>query len=328
MLFVKYLKDNLKIICLLSAFAAIFATVLILFHVPITAFLYAFAICTAIALISFIFGFVRFSDKHKQLCLLRKAAEFSADSLPIPDNLIESDYQTFIKNAEQVRSELIDSIQNKYTSLTEYYTVWVHQIKTPIAAMRLILQSDDSEQSRELSYALQQIEQYAEMALCYVRLDSDSGDLVIKEYDLDGIIKQAIKKFASEFIRRKIKLQYTEVNCKVLTDEKWLLFIIEQLLSNSLKYTPSGSIKIYAENGQTLCVEDSGIGIAAEDLPRIFEKGFTGYNGREYKRSTGIGLYLCKRIAKMLGHTVTAQSEISKGTVMKIDLSRRNLKLE
>lgn len=311
-----------------SVFAAVFVTLFILFHVPLTAFLYAFAICGALALIAFICGFVRFCNKHKQLSLLQKAAELSADNLPIPSGLIESDYQTLIKNAEQVRSGLIDSIQNKYTSLTEYYTVWVHQIKTPIAAMRLILQSDDSEQSRELSYALQQIEQYAEMALCYVRLDSDSGDLVIKEYDLDGIIKQAIKKFASEFIRRKIKLQYTEVNCKVLTDEKWLLFIIEQLLSNSLKYTPSGSIKIYAENGQTLCIEDSGIGIAAEDLPRIFEKGFTGYNGREYKRSTGIGLYLCKRIAKMLGHTITAQSEISKGTVIKIDLSRKNLKLE
>jgi len=113
-----------------------------------------------------------------------------------------------------------------------------------------------------------------------------------------------------------------ELNCQVLTDEKWLVFVIEQLLSNALKHTPQGKISIYMDKNKskTLVIQDTGIGIQPEDLPRVFEKGFTGYNGRTDKKSTGIGLYLCKRILTKLSNTITIESEVGKGTVVKIGL--------
>lgn len=168
------------------------------------------------------------------------------------------------------------------------------------------------------------------MVLQYLRLDSSSTDFVLKKYRLEDIVKQAVRKYAKIFIRKKISLNLQELDCEVLTDEKWLVFVVEQLLSNALKYTNKGSISIYMEpqGGKTLVIEDTGIGIAAEDLPRVFEKGFTGYNGRADKKSTGIGLYLCKRILCKLSHTITIESTVGKGTSVKINLDTVNLSVE
>ena len=127
--------------------------------------------------------------------------------------------------------------------------------------------------------------------MTFLRLDSESTDYVLKEYALDPIICQAVRKYAPAFIMRKLTLDYKPVDVSVVTDEKWLLFVIEQLLSNALKYTLSGSVSIYLETPRTLCIADTGIGIAPEDLPRIFERGYTGINGRDDKKASGIGLY-------------------------------------
>jgi hypothetical protein len=151
---------------------------------------------------------------------------------------------------------------------------------------------------------------------------------MFNKYDLDKIIKQAVKKYAFQFIQKKIKLDYKEVKCKIITDEKWLLFVLEQILSNALKYTLKGSISIYMIGNKNLVIEDTGIGIEKEDLPRIFEKGFTGYNGRVYKKSTGIGLYLSKKILTKLSHTIKVESEFGKGTRIIIGLDSIDLKYE
>ena len=179
--------------------------------------------------------------------------------------------------------------------------------------MKLNLQYNDSDQNRELLDDLQRIEQYVEMVLCYIRLDPNSSDYVIKQYQLDVIIKQAVKKFANQFIRKKISLIYTPVDVKVLTDEKWLTFVLEQVISNALKYTKSGSISITVEADKVLCIRDTDIGIAPEDLPRIFESGFTGYNGRSDKKASGLGLFLCRRICRNLGHEIYAESALGSG---------------
>lgn len=171
----------------------------------------------------------------------------------------------------------------------DYYTLWTHQIKTPIAAMRLLLQEEETH-TGELEQELFKIEQYADMALQYQRLESLSSDLQLESCSLDGILRQALKKMATPFIRRRISLEFDGTGATVLTDEKWLTFVVEQLLSNALKYTPPGGrITLYLEADKTLVVEDNGIGIRAEDIPRIFERGFTGFNGRMDKKSTGIG---------------------------------------
>jgi signal transduction histidine kinase len=166
------------------------------------------------------------------------------------------------------------------------------------------------------------------MALSYLKLESSSSDYVLKKYPLDGIVKQAVRKYAKIFIRKKISLRLDELNLEVLTDEKWLGYAIEQVLSNALKYTPEGGEISICLEGQTLVVADNGIGIAAEDLPRVFDKGFTGYNGRIDKKSTGIGLYLCKRMLEKLSHSIGIESEAGRGTKVKINLARPEIGIE
>lgn len=216
----------------------------------------------------------------------------------------------------------------RYRDMIDYYSVWAHQIKTPIASMRLHLQSEDSPLSRQLSSDLLRIEQYVEMVMAFLRLDSGSTDYVIREHDLDGIVRESVRKFAGEFIARKIKLCYEPINTTVITDEKWLCFIVEQILSNALKYTAEGSITISLEEPKKLCIKDTGIGIEKEDLHRVFEKGYTGYNGRVDKKSSGIGLYLCKRICNNLGHGISISSAVGEGTTVTVDLEQKNLEIE
>lgn len=241
----------------------------------------------------------------------------------------DKDYQEIIESLQKEIAEFEISSSTAYENMIDYYTVWVHQIKTPIASMKLNLQNEDSLLSRKLLSDLLRIEQYVEMVLAYLRLDSSTSDYVFREYLIDTVVRQSVKKFASEFITRKIRLDYQPIAGTVITDDKWLTFVLEQVLSNALKYTgEGGSVKIYIKEPRILCIEDSGIGIAKEDLPRIFEKGYTGYNGHADKRASGIGLYLCNRICKNLGVGITADSEVGKGTTICMNLEQYQLKVE
>lgn len=166
--------------------------------------------------------------------------------------------------------------------------------------MRLSLEKEDTALSRKISSDLLQIEQCMEMVLVFLRLGSDNNDYVFKEVSLDEILQQSITKFASEFIVLRIRPSYTTSGERIVTDEKWLPFVIKQILSNALKYTREGEFRIALREAKTLCIEDTGIGIDPADLPCVFEKGYTGYNGRPDKRASGIGLYLCRHICKSL----------------------------
>ena len=216
----------------------------------------------------------------------------------------------------------IQSLQNDFSekkrAADDYYTSWVHQIKTPIATMKLQL-SEDTEEIRALLGELFRIEQYVDMVLSYIRLDGDSNDLVIKDYSLDEIIRETLRKFAQQFIMRKLRLNYIPTEKRAVTDKKWLSFILEQLMSNALKYTPSGEITVSVEDN-TIKISDTGIGIAPEDLPRIFEKGYTGLNGRIGQRSSGLGLFLTKKAADLLSLSVSAQSTVGKDTTFSVAL--------
>jgi signal transduction histidine kinase len=327
-LFFVYLKSHIKVIVTFVLFCCIFAVVFSLNHIPASAVGYAALICALLGLIIIAVDFYTFFRKHRRLQRLVNQITVTADNLPVPKGQLEKDYQNILTTLHAEKQRLEDSLNTRYTDIVEYYTIWAHQIKTPIAAMRLLLQSEDTPLNSELSQELARIEQYVEMVMCYLRLDSDSSDLLIHEYDLDVIIKQAVRKYASSFIMKKISLKYKPLNCTVLTDEKWLLFVIEQVLSNSLKYTKSGSIEITLEQPKTLCIRDTGIGIAPEDLPRVFEKGFTGCNGRSDKKASGIGLYLCRRIMSKLGHSIKIESEVGKGTKVMLDLNSKNVETD
>lgn len=328
-LFKLYIRQKRKGIAVFFLFCGVFALSFLLYHLPLGAVLYPMLLCALLGAVFLAVDFAGIRKKHLQLSEIKKLQAAMISSLPKSESVWERDYQEIIASLKAEMAEVETASASRYQNMMDYYTVWVHQIKTPIAAMKLNLQNEDTPFSRKLSSDLFRIEQYAEMVLAYLRVDSASSDFVFKEYALDVIVRQCVRKFASEFITRKIHLDYQTIMETVITDEKWLSFVLEQLLSNALKYTgEGGSIRIYMTAPKTLCVEDTGIGIVPEDLPRIFEKGYTGYNGRKDQRASGIGLYLCSRICKKLGVELTAASEPDVGTVMKINLEEYQWKVE
>lgn len=324
-----YLGKRKKSLLVFFLFVIIFGGVFFLYSLPLKAVLYPMLICVIIGGIILFLDYKKAYSKHKRLTEIEKLNSALMERFPTLETQDDIDYQNIIESLREEIKELETKADIRYQDTVDYYTTWVHQIKTPIASMRLTLQNEDSDTARQISEDLFRIEQYVEMVLTFLRMGSDSTDYIFREYDLDEIVKGCVKKFASQFIRKKIKLQYEPLNVKVLTDEKWLSFVIEQLLSNAVKYTPSeGKVTIDLENEKTLCIRDTGIGIASEDLPRIFEKGYTGYNGRSDKKASGLGLYLCKCICDNLGNSITADSSPDSGTVIRIDLNREELKTE
>ena len=239
-------------------------------------------------------------------------------------NLTQEDYQQMIKALGNRIEKLTADFTTEQKETQDFYTTWVHQIKTPIAVLKLELdKANSSELDRgALQEELFRIEQYTDMVLSYQRLGSTSNDLLVKEYSLDELIREVIRKYASQFIHKKLKLEYEGCSQKIVIDKKWFCCILEQLVSNAIKYTQAGTISITISDGE-LCVSDTGIGIAPEDLPRIFEKGYTGTNGRLNEKSSGLGLYLCSKAATLLEVPIKAQSTPGKGSRFSLNISEK-----
>lgn len=327
-LFFKYIKGRRYIFIVGAVFFLVFACSFMLYHLPLGAVIYPTALCVFIGIIIIIFDFRRVRREHEAMRQIRTITDAMSDIFSDNGDIRDEDYQRIIRLISEEHGEYCANASRKYSDMIDYYTVWAHQIKTPIASMRLHLQNEDTPLSRKLTSDLYRVEQYVEMVMTFLRLDTESTDYVFAEHDLDQIVRASVKKFSSEFIGRKLSLVYEPLNTTVVTDEKWLSFVIEQVLSNALKYTPNGSITITLEDDKTLRIHDTGIGIAPEDLPRIFENGYTGYNGRTDKRASGIGLYLCRRVCSVLGHKITAKSVPDEGTTVDIDLAQTKLEIE
>lgn len=322
-----YFYQHRRTIALLVLFCGIFALTFALYRLPVQAVLYPAALCAAVGAAVLLWDLRRFSRLRLQLSKIETMEQLE-QGLPEPDCMEAADYQAVLLRLREEELLRRTEASRRYDNMVDYYTIWAHQIKTPIAAMDLRLQKEDSPLSRQLEGELFRISQYVEMVLMFLRLDSASTDYLIREYELDALIRQAVKKFSGEFIGRRLRLSYEPLAVRVLTDEKWLSFVLEQVLSNALKYTPSGGITITMERPGILCIRDTGIGIAPEDLPRIFEKGYTGTHGRSDKKASGIGLYLCRRICTNLGHKIWAESAPDVGTAIYLDLSRIPLEVE
>ena len=319
----RYLRSQLPGFALFLLCCAVFAATFRLYGLPLGAVGYPALLCAVAWLLFALLRGWKAARKHASLASL--TAALTEDMLPAAGTVEDADYRRIIALLQEARQKQEAASEGKYADMVAYYTLWAHQIKTPIAAMRLTLQNEDSPLSRRLTSELGRIERYVEMVLAYLRLDGESTDYVLREYELDPILRAAVKKFSGEFIERRLALDLRPTGARVLTDEKWLAFVLEQLLSNALKYTPAGTVSIYLEAPAVLCIEDTGIGIAPEDLPRIFDAGYTGLNGRTDKHASGLGLYLCRRVCRNLGHGLSARSEPGKGTVMRLDLSRKDL---
>lgn len=295
---------------------------------------YAAVLDAILLLITVLVGFFRYSSKVKALSnALERPVEEQA-KLPEATDDVEMLYHRLLENQSIARSEAESSAAIRQSQMRDYYSMWVHQIKTPISAMKLLLEAEreelgqlicDDEQSQYLlsdnmdsfEDELFRIEEYVSMALQYQRVSSTENDFVLEKVSVDGVIRDTIKKYAKIMIRRHIGINYSGTGQEVYTDGKWLGFILEQILSNAIKYTPRGFVTIETAEEKDrffITIKDTGIGIKAEDLPRVFEKGYTGYNGHADKKATGIGLYLCRQMADKLGHTIRMESELGKGT--------------
>lgn len=321
----EYIRSRLGIFVLWILCCGVFAAVFSGYSLPIEAVLYAAGISFLFEAAFVIFDAIRYARRVRELKKCAEEILISVDGLPSANDAAGRLYIDMILRLFAEKSKIQAESAVRAADLSDYYTAWAHQIKTPIAAARLLLQSGDCDEE-ELSEQLRKIEEYTEMAMCYARLSSESADFVIREYSADELVRKTARKFSSQFIRKELALNIKPIEVTVVSDEKWLCFVIGQIISNALKYTNSGGVEIYSE-GMTLCIKDTGIGISAEDLPRIFEKGYTGLNGRIDDKASGIGLYLCDKICKKLGHGISAESG-KNGTTIKLDLSRGNIVFE
>uniref|UniRef100_UPI003FEF6A9C sensor histidine kinase n=1 Tax=Anaerobutyricum hallii TaxID=39488 RepID=UPI003FEF6A9C len=322
-----FLKIRKVLIIIFIGIVVIFGILFYLYDIPFDAIIYGCELSFVWCAVCLFIDFYKYYKRHKLLHINREQFFDDAEQLPEHMDIIEYDYQELAKKLYQAKQELISKNRIAKKELLDYYGMWVHQIKTPIAALDILLQNtermlyqlDEKEMMQkaisvsDMKMELFKIEQYVEMALNYLRVEDISSDLVFKKHELDDMVRQVIRKYAKIFISKKIKIDFKLTKACIVTDEKWFIFVLEQIISNALKYIKKGQIFIYMKK-KSLVIEDTGIGIPAEDLPRIFEKGFTGYNGRENKKSTGIGLYLCKNIMDKLQWNITVDSEVGSGT--------------
>ena len=318
-----YLKKNTKTYILFVVFIAIFFFMFYLYNLPLEVLIYTGSLCFLAGLIGNTMDFINYRKSYKKLKFLEENIINDREDLPKSLDIRIDYYHKIIEKLYEELEKLTQENRQKNTDMVDYYSMWVHQIKTPIAAMNFLLDNEEVDQ-KILQQELFKIERYVEMVLTYIRLDSTSSDYVITKINLDEVVKDSVKKYATIFINKKIKLNYVSHETVVVSDKKWLGFAFEQILGNSVKYSSVGgeiSIETYENK---LVIEDKGIGIKEEDLPRIFEKGFTGFNGRYEKKSSGLGLYLCKKTLDRLGHHIEISSKVGEGTRIEITFPKED----
>ena len=318
-----YLKKNIKVYILFVVFIAIFFIMFYLYNLPLEALIYTGSFCFLAALVASFSDFVNYRESYKKLKFLEKNILNDLEDLPKSLDIRIDYYHKIIEKLYEELEKLTQENRKKNTDMVDYYSMWVHQIKTPIAAMNFLLDNEEVDQ-KILQQELFKIERYVEMVLTYIRLDSISSDYVITKINLDEVVKDSVKKYATIFINKKIKLNYVSHETMVISDKKWLSFAFEQILGNSVKYSSAGGEITIETYENKLVIEDNGMGIKEEDLPRIFEKGFTGFNGRYEKKSSGLGLYLCKKTLDKLGHHIEISSKVGEGTRIEITFPKED----
>ena len=323
-----YIRAHIGVALFLAGSAAVFAVVLFLSGLPAEPVRYAALLCAVGGVVCALPGYLQYRRRYKAAELALQGLPEAVDRLRAPSGAVEEAYDAALRRLCAMLAKSETDRQRQRIENADSFTLWVHQIKTPIAAMQLILREQDDARSRELLAELFRIDQYAEMALTYARLESPTTDLVLRRCAVEPIVRSVVRQYAGQFVRRHVALRCEIEPVCALTDEKWLAFILGQLLSNAVKYTENGTVTVRVTKELVLSVSDTGIGIAPEDLPRIFEKGFTGYNGRAGRKSTGLGMYLSRCAAEKLGHRISVQSAPGQGTTVSVDLRSVDLGVE
>ena len=312
-----YLKSRAPFALMVLLILAIAGILALLYEIPNGPFIHLAYVTLGLC---GIFGAADFALYMKRLGDVRR--ELASGQSPSVKGEFEKALAGRIGELETELRDSTDASSARYNEMVDYYTIWAHQIKTPISALSLTAQNIEEDELREsLMTQIVRIEDYADMVMGYIRLDSESSDLVFKEQIIEDIVRREIKKQRSAILAKGLTLTFNGGENTAVTDSRWLGFAVGQVLSNSIKYTPAGKITINCSKDKIL-IEDDGIGIAPEDLPRVFEKGYTGYNGRSDKKSTGIGLYLVKRTMELIGGDIGIESEMGKGTKVTLYLTK------
>ncbi len=327
----RYIKSRLGIIIFFIFMQLIFVGITVLADIPWRESAYAGLVQLFFALIIAAFDYYKFSIRVKTLRKIEKNSLYISEIDLKARDLIDEEYH---KLYSIVHGELIRTLKEKESlegSLNDYYKMWVHQIKTPLSALGLLVQNSTIEEKNEMKMELSRIESYLDMLLKFIKLSGESTDFVFESYNMEELVKEIVKSQSIVFIKKKLSVELKGLDENIVTDKKWLGFVIDQVLSNALKYTSKGGIVISMEKCDgiyAISIEDTGIGIRASDLSRIFEDGFTGYNGRTSTEASGIGLYLCRKITDKLGYRMTAESKLGEGSKISILIPFKNVRYE
>lgn len=324
MRFLRYEKDSFL---LFLGMGVIFLVLWLSYGGPSEMLIYSYVLGSVLFLLLEIKRFYRFYESDKELQKAIKDAQSCLRVLPKSTTAIEERYQELMVKLQDTSIEQQASAEEKQLNMDRYYSMWSHQIKTPIAGIHLLLQEDELDSSA-VNRELHRIEQYVDTILWYQRLNRGGNDFVLKEVDVEEVVKATLKQNVALLMRPGIKIELKLQPYHATTDAKWLGFVVEQLLSNAVKYTPNGTVAVRMEETPEkvfVHIQDTGIGIRPEDLPRIFEWGYTGINGHDNKKSTGIGLALCKEAMDRLGHQLLIDSKLGVGTTVTIGLAKRGV---
>ncbi len=323
-----YLWEKRASAFLVMGACAFFFVVTELYHAPMELAIYTSMMLVSGASVAFFVGLYRFCATYKDLHVLLRQSTASLQQMPAPRGLLDKEWQQLVYAVDAVRRSTVERSEAAVRDAQEYYTLWAHQIKTPLAAMQLLAQENETDTKDLFLSELFQTQQYVDMVMNYQRMASITRDLCVCKVDVDAVVNSAVGRVRPMLLGRPdIMLDVQATGLCVVSDTKWLGVVVEQLLTNAVKYTRHGFVRIYACD-DTLVVEDSGIGIAPDELPRVFDRGYTGLNGRSQRHSSGLGLYLCRQITHKLGHGLWLESEQGKGTRVFLSFPKVAMMLE
>ncbi len=328
--FISYLKDRLiSILLFFFLFLSVFFT-LSAFHVGEELLL-------SIMVLFFLFGSVLLSYdyirrrtfwKHFLFCLERLDEKYLISEIVSKPEFLEGElFFDALYEINKSMNEKIHDYRKNVTDFKEYIELWIHEVKIPIASSKLIAYNNRSKEIKKIDEQISRIENEVEQVLYYVRSENAEKDYLIKEVSLRSVINQVVVKNKEALLAKKITIKMENVDHTVLTDGKWFEYILNQIVNNSMKYAKEKDSFLHFSYHETkeeaiLEIEDNGIGIAKTDLPRVFEKSFTGKNGRKGKNSTGMGLYIVKNLCDKLGHSIELKSEEGKGVKVILSFSK------
>ncbi len=270
---------------------------------------------------------IEYWQKNKYYQEIMGSLEQLEDKYLLPEMMKDPSFiegkllKSILQEVGKSMTEHVNSFKRNQEEYKEYIELWIHEIKTPIAVSKMIIENHRNEITNDIEEEIDKIDIFIEQALFYARSNHTEKDYLIKETKLKDIVGNVIVKNKKQLIEQKIKIELNLTEEIVYTDSKWIEFIINQIMMNSIKYKKEEEATITIKSNTNkenteLIIHDNGIGIKAAEIDRVFEKGFTGTNGRNTQKSTGIGLYLCQKLANRLGHQITIQSQEGKGTTI------------